>query len=187
VGGGHRLADGNLLDPEYFENGGPPVPDFHGGDENFRSIDYMAIPTAPMQTLSVLILDGVLDRHPDLKIGVMEQGASWVPSWMRYLDSSFDAFRKREERLQKLALRPSEYIKRQVRVTPYPSEDVGWIVENSGDEICLFSSDYPHVEGGRNPIKRFEASMENLSEAQKQAFYHDNFVDLMGAGLPSRS
>ena len=185
VGGGHRLADGNLLDLEYFENGGPPVPDFHGGDENFRSIDYMAIPTAPMQTLSVLILDGVLDRHPGLKIGVMEQGASWVPSWMRYLDSSFDAFRKREERLQKLSLRPSDYVKRQIRVTPYPAEDVGWIVENSSDEICLFSSDYPHVEGGRSPIKRFEASMESLSEAQKQAFYHDNFVDLMGAGLPS--
>ena len=185
VGGGHRLADGNLLDLEYFENGGPPVPDFHGGDENFRSIDYMAIPTAPMQTLSVLILDGVLERHPALKIGVMEQGASWVPSWMRYLDSSFDAFRKREERLQKLSLRPSEYVRRQVRVTPYPAEDVGWIVENSGDEICLFSSDYPHVEGGRNPIKRFEANMDRLSEAQKHAFYHDNFVDLMGAGLPS--
>ena len=183
VGGGHRLADGQLLDPEYFENGGPYVPDFHGGDENFRSVDYMAIPTAPMQTLSVLILDGVLERHPRLKIGVMEQGASWVPSWMRYLDSSFDAFRKREERLQKLSMRPSDYVRRQIGVTPYPEEDVGWIIANSGDEICLFSSDYPHVEGGRNPIKRFEASMQNLSEPQKQAFYHDNFADLMGAGL----
>ncbi|MDG2333462.1 MAG: amidohydrolase family protein [Myxococcota bacterium] len=183
VGGGQRLADGQLLDPEYFENGGPPVPDFHGGDENFRSVDYMAIPTSQMQTLAVLILDGVLERHPDLKFGVLEQGASWLPSWMRFLDSAFDAFHKREERLQALSLRPSEYVRRQVRVAPYPSEDVGWIIENSADEICLFSSDYPHVEGGRNPIKRFEASMERLSEAQKDAFYYTNFIDLMGAGL----
>jgi predicted TIM-barrel fold metal-dependent hydrolase len=183
VGGGHRLVDGQLLDPEYFKNGGPAVPDFHGGDENFRSVDYMAIPTSPMQTLSVLILDGVLERHPDLKVGVMEQGASWLPSWMRYLDSAFDAFRKREERLQRLSLRPSDYVHRQIRVTPYPSEDVGWIIANSGEDICLFSSDYPHVEGGRNPIKRFEASMESLSESAKNGFYHDNFIDLMGAGL----
>ena len=51
--------------------------------------------------------------------------------------------------------------------------------------MCLFSSDYPHVEGGRNPIKRFEASMAaaGTTEAQKQAFYCDNFVDLMGKGL----
>jgi predicted TIM-barrel fold metal-dependent hydrolase len=68
-------------------------------------------------------------------------------------------------------------------VTPYPAEDIGWIVEQSGDEICLFSSDYPHVEGGRNPIKRFEATLGRLSDAQKQGFYFDNFVDLMGDAL----
>jgi predicted TIM-barrel fold metal-dependent hydrolase len=185
VGGGLRAADNRLLDPDYFANGGPPVPDFHGGDENFRSVDYMAIPTAPMQTLATLIFDGVLDRFPALRFGVIEQGASWVPSWMRFLDSAFEAFRKREERLQRLTLRPSEFVRRQVRVTPYPAEDVGWIVREAGDEICLFSSDYPHVEGGRNPIKRFEESMQALSPAQKQGFYCDNFADLMGRGLAS--
>jgi predicted TIM-barrel fold metal-dependent hydrolase len=185
VGGGLRAADHRLLDPDYFENGGPPVRDFHGGEENFRSVDYMAIPTAPMQTIATLIFDGVLERFPELRIGVIEQGASWVPSWMRFLDSAFEAFRRHEERLQKLSLRPSDFVRRQVRATPYPAEDVGWIVRNAGDEVCLFSSDYPHVEGGRNPIKRFEESMGDLSEAQKQRFYCDNFVDLMGRGLPS--
>ena len=185
VGGGIRAADNALLDRDYFENGGPRVPDFHGGDENFRSIDYMAIPTAPMQTLATLIFDGVFDAFPTLKFGVIEQGASWMPSWMRFMESAFEAFRKNEERLQKLALRPSEYVRRQVRATPYPAEDVGWTVENAGDEVCLFSSDYPHVEGGRNPIKRFEESMGPLSESQKQRFYVDNFVDLMGRGLAS--
>jgi predicted TIM-barrel fold metal-dependent hydrolase len=184
VGGGLRLADGKLLDPDYFSNGGPAVPDFHGGDENFRSVDYMAIPTAPMQTLATMIFDGVLDRFPRLRIGVIEQGASWLPSWMRFMDSAYAAFRKREDRLQKLSMLPSEFVKRQVRVTPYPAEDVGWIVEQSGDEVCLFSSDYPHVEGGRDPIKRFEASLESLTETQKRRFYVDNFADLMGDGLP---
>ena len=69
--------------------------------------------------------------------------------------------------------------------TPYPTEPVGWIVEQAGPEICLFSSDWPHVEGGRNPVKRFEESMAGLGEAVKQRFYCDNFVDLMGAGLPA--
>jgi predicted TIM-barrel fold metal-dependent hydrolase len=184
VGGGHRLADGKLLDPEYFDNGGPPVPDFHGGDENFRSVDYMAIPTAPMQTIATMIFDGVLERFPRLRLGVIEQGASWVPSWMRFMDSAYHAFGKREERLQKLSMLPSEYVRRQVRVTPYPAEDTGWIIANSGEEICMFSSDYPHVEGGRDPIKRFETSLRDTAEAAKQRFYFDNFVDLMGAALP---
>ncbi|UCE86724.1 MAG: amidohydrolase family protein [Deltaproteobacteria bacterium] len=178
VGGG-----GRLLDPDYFENGLPAVKDFHGGEENFRSIDYMAIPFPPMQTVATLILDGVLDRLPRLKIGIIEQGASWLPGWMRQLDSAQAAFQRNEERLQKLSLRPSEFVRRQVRVTPYPSEDVGWIISQAGEETCLFSSDYPHVEGGRNPVKRFEASMQGLPERARQRFYCDNFVDLMGAAL----
>ena len=88
---------------------------------------------------------------------------------MRQLDSAFDAFRKNEERLRKLALRPSEYVRRQVRATPYPTEPVGWIIENAGDEVCLFSSDYPHVEGGRNPIKRFEDSLTATSRGGEAA------------------
>ena len=178
VGGG-----GELLDPTYFENGLPPVPDFHGGAENFRSVDYMAIPFPPMQTLATMIIDGVLERFPRLKIGVIEQGASWLPGWMRQLDSAGEAFAKNELRLQKLSLRPSEYVRRQVRVTPYPAEDVGWIIEQAGPELCLFSSDYPHVEGGRNPIKRFEATMGDVSADAKQRFYCDNFLDLMGSAI----
>jgi uncharacterized protein len=178
VGGG-----GRLLSPAYFENGLPPVPDFHGGDANFRSIDYMAICYPPMQTLATLIIDRVLDRFPRLKIGVIEQGASWVPGWMRAMDSAHTAFYKNEERLKKTSLKPSEFVRRQVRVTPYPHEDTGWIIANSGEEVCLFSSDYPHVEGGRNPLKRFEASLAGTSPAAKQRFYFDNFVDLMGEGL----
>ena len=180
VGGG-----GKLLEDAYFNNGLPPVPDFHGGDDNFKSIDYMAIAYPPMKALTALIVDRVLDRFPDLKFGVIEQGASWVPGWMRNMDSAHNAFYKNEERLQKMSLRPSEFVKRQVRVTPYPHEDAGWIIANAGDEVCLFSSDYPHVEGGRHPIKRFETSMAaaGTTELQKQRFYCDNFVDLMGAGL----
>jgi predicted TIM-barrel fold metal-dependent hydrolase len=72
-----------------------------------------------------------------------------------------------------------------VRATPYPAEDAGWIIANAGPEVCLFSSDYPHVEGGRHPIQRFEASLGETPEAHKQRFYCDNFVDLMGSALPS--
>lgn len=180
VGGG-----GPLLSPDYFVNGMPPVPDFHGGDGNFRSVDYMAIPYPPMQTLATMIFDRVLDRYPRLKFGVIEQGASWLPGWMRAMDSAHTAFIKNEDRLKQMSLRPSEFVRRQVRVTPYPAEETGWIIANSGDEVCMFSSDFPHVEGGRNPLKRFEDAMSATSEASKRRFYCDNFIDLMGNGLAS--
>lgn len=177
VGGEHKM------NVDYHNNGLPQVLDFHGGAENFTSTSYMTIPLSLWQTMSVLIIDGVLDRHENLKFGAIELGASWVPSWMRFMDSGAAAFMKGEDRLKKLSATPSEIVRRQFRVTPYPHEPTGWIVENSGPEVCLFSSDFPHVEGGRNPLKRFGESLEGISEANQRRFYRDNFIDLMGAGL----
>jgi predicted TIM-barrel fold metal-dependent hydrolase len=176
----HVGGTGDLIDPSYFNNGLPIPPDFHGGEENFRSVDYMGIPVPPAQTLATMIFDGVLERFPELRIGVIEQGAIWVPSWLRQMESAFEAFHKHEERLRELSLRPTEYVKRQVRFTPYPTEDVGWIIDQAGPEVVLFSSDFPHVEGGRRPVERFEASLGDASDEVRDAFYRDNFLDLMG-------
>jgi predicted TIM-barrel fold metal-dependent hydrolase len=177
----HVGGTGELISPNYFINGLPVPPDFHGGDENFRSVDYMGIPVPPAQTLATLIFDGVLERFPGLRIGVIEQGAIWVPSWLRQMESAFEAFRRHEDRLAALSLRPSDYVHRQVRFTPYPTEDVGWIIEQGGPDLVMFSSDYPHVEGGRKPVERFEASLGKAGDGVRQAFYVDNFLFLMGA------
>jgi predicted TIM-barrel fold metal-dependent hydrolase len=176
------------MSTDFFDNGLPPVPDFHGGDTNFKSIDYLSIPLPVMQTLNALIIDGVLMRYPSLRIGVIELGATWVPGWMRSLDSAHEAFRKNESRLQEMDLKPSEYVQRQVRVTPYPHEDTGWTIANAGDDVCMFSSDFPHVEGGRNPIARFERSMDaaGIGSVARERFYVENFTDLLGPVLDRR-
>ncbi len=177
VGGEEKLKS------DYFENGLPRVKDFHGGEENFTSVSYMAIPLAVIQTLAALIIDGVLDRFPRLKFGAIELGASWLPGWMKSMDSAHLAFFKNEERLHRLSARPSEIVQRQVRVTPYPHEDAGWLIRESGPQTILFSSDFPHVEGGRNPLKRFNDSLAGTAPELIDRFYADNFIDLMGEGL----
>ena len=101
------------------------------------------------------------------------------------MDSALGAFRKNEERLQALSLRPSEYVRRQVRVTPYPHEDTGWIIANTGPDVCMFSSDYPHVEGGRHPLKRFAEATQDCSDDELHGFYTANMEDLMGPHLPA--
>lgn len=97
-----------------FNNGPPRVKDFHVGEENFTSLSFMPIPHSVQITLAALIFDGVLDRYPRLKFGAIELGASWIPSGMRFMDSAAAAFIKNEPRLQKLTLKPSEFVQRQV-------------------------------------------------------------------------
>ena len=182
-----HVGDASRVMPAAHKNNGlPSVPDFHGGDENFRSISYMAISAGPQQALSMLVFDGVLERFGGLKVGVIELGAVWLPGFMRQLDSAFEAFARHEERLQKLTLKPSEYLTRQVRVTPYPTEPTGWIIEQAGPEVCMFSTDYPHVEGGRNPFGRFERETQHVADDVMNRFYRRNFEDLMGSNIQQR-
>ena len=173
VGGG-----GRLLDPA-FHNNDMPVTDHLGGGENVRSKDYLAINHSPEVFLGVLILDGLFDRFPNLRGGCIEQGAGWVVSWVHQLDHAQRAFRRTEEPLQRLQAKPSEYVRRHLKFTPYPGEPVGWMVEQAGPELFMFSTDYPHPEGGRDPLAKFEATMTDLGEAERGRFYAGNMAELL--------
>lgn len=183
----HVGGENDMFNDDYFQNGHPIPPDFHGGEENFRSISYMGIPHAAQLTLSTMIFDGVLDKFPSLRFGAIELGAIWLPSWIKQMEAAYEAFARHEDRVRALELRPTDYVQRQIRATPYPTEDVGWLTEQLGPEICLFSTDYPHVEGGRRPFERFEASLGDADETVRQRFYSDNFIDLMGTAMSALS
>ena len=177
IGGGR-----SQISRAWHRNGHPRPVDIHGGGENLRSKDLPFVHQAAETFLGVLALDGVFQRHPDLRVGAIELGAAWVPSLLDRLDYAARTFR-REPLLQELELAPSEYLRRQVRFTPFAGEDVGALIAASGPELYLFSSDYPHPEGTRDPIGRFEASLDehDIDAAARQAFYEDNYRHLVGA------
>jgi len=174
VGGG-----GRLLDPA-FHNNAMPVTDHLGGGENVRSKDFLAISHSPEVFMGTLVLDGLFDRFPELRGGCIEQGAGWVVSWLHHLDHAQRAFQRTEEPLRRLAARPSEYVRRHLKFTPYPGEPVGWMMEQAGSELFMFSTDYPHPEGGRDPMAKFEATLETVDERDKDLFYRGNMAQLLG-------
>jgi predicted TIM-barrel fold metal-dependent hydrolase len=174
VGGGGRLLD------RAFHNNGMPVTDHLGGGENIRSKDFLAISNSPSLFLGALILDGHFDRFPDLRGGAIEEGASWVVSWLHQLDFAQRAFRRTEKPLNELAMRPSDYVRKHLKFTPFPGEPVGWMIEQAGPELFMFSTDYPHPEGGRDPKAKFEDTMATVSETDRERFYFGNMAELLG-------
>jgi predicted TIM-barrel fold metal-dependent hydrolase len=174
VGGG-----GRLLDPA-FHNNAMPVTDHLGGGENIRSKDFLAIHHSPELFLGALIYDGLFDRFPKLRGGCIEQGAGWVVSWMHHLDYGRRAFRRTEEPLRKLELAPSDYVRRHLKFTPFPGEPVGWMIEAAGPELFMFSTDYPHPEGGRDPLAKFEETIGDVTEADQHRFFYENMLELLG-------
>ena len=174
--GGARLN----VAPSLHDNGLPPVTDFLGGGENIRSKDSIALSHAPELFLTCMAMDGVLDRFPRLRGAAIELGAVWVPAMLAKLDLATRNFRKSEPQLNAMELSPREYIHRQVWFTPFPGEPVGAMIDQAGEDLFLFSSDYPHPEGTRDPLGRFEATMADVPDSGRDAFYSGNFADLMG-------
>jgi uncharacterized protein len=175
----HIGGDRRGLRRQFHENG-RPVSDFLGGGENIRGKDYMVLHHSPEAFLSALVLDGVFEQHPGLRGGVIELGAMWVVPWLRRLDLCQATFGKGEPAMRDLPLKASEYVHRQLKFTPFPTEDVGWLIEQCGDDLFLFSSDYPHPEGTKDPLGRFEATMAGVSDEARERFYSRNYAELLG-------
>jgi uncharacterized protein len=126
-----------------------------------------------------LVFDGVFERFSRLRGGVIELGAGWVPQYLRTLDLSQKIFKRTDPSVAALPIRASEYIRRAVKFTPFPGEDVGGLIQDAGADLFMFSSDYPHPEGTDDPIGRFERTMKEISEDAKTKFYSGNFQKMM--------
>jgi predicted TIM-barrel fold metal-dependent hydrolase len=127
---------------------------------------------APQNYLATLIYGGVLERHPTLRVGVIETGAQWLGPLAEVLDQRVGLSR----RTRSLPVRPSEYLRRQVRVTPFPWEPVGAYIERWGlAEVLAFSTDFPHPEGGTQPVTEILESLR-MVDAASPSLVQDIFV-----------
>ena len=133
-----------------------------------------------VETLSSLIFDNLFGRFPNLRVLVAEHGASWVPHTLAHMDKSRGMGRNGPWIGGKLVDRPSVIFNEFVRVTPYPEDDIPWIVQNlAGDASCLvMGSDFPHAEGLAEP-RDFEKLLEPLSPVTRRAIMRDNASRLL--------
>ena len=125
----------------------------------------MAIPFPPMQTLATMIFDRVFDHFPRLKVGVIEQGAVWLPSWMRQMESALEAFAKTEERLRQLAAAPER-----VRAPPDPRHavsDRAGRLDHRAEPATRCACSRPTIRTSKAAAirsRRFEASLEGCAK-----------------------
>lgn len=109
---------------------------------------HTGIAQAWQSQLISLVVGGVFEKFPDLRVAMVESSWTWLPHLMWRFDHNFRSLRREVPWVKRL---PSEYIRDQVKFTTQPME----IVENpdhlyqmfemvGNDEFLMFSSDYPH-------------------------------------------
>jgi len=131
--------------------------------------------------ITTLVLGGVFDRHQNLRFGVQEFGAHWVGPLAENMDRYYahtpfptDIGERR------LKMKPSDYIRKHVRVAPFYFEPVGQYIDRYGfEDVYCFATDFPHYEGGRKPMEDFAASLAGQKEETVRKFMVENAKYIM--------
>jgi predicted TIM-barrel fold metal-dependent hydrolase len=123
--------------------------------------------------LGAMVLGGVFERFPELRVGVVECGAHWVGPLAEKLDLWSSQF---GSRLESLSMLPSAYLSRNVRVTPFFFEPVGMYFKRYPQlsDVYCFGSDFPHVEGGKRSKQGFMDRLRPLGEDVVDRFFVRN-------------
>jgi predicted TIM-barrel fold metal-dependent hydrolase len=118
--------------------------------------------SASCQTaVTSLVIEGVFERFPRLKVVMIEGGFGWLPALSWRLDKLFERMRSEVPHLKK---KPSEYIREHIWVTTQPMEEpqdrrqLFDIMEWIGWDRLLFASDYPHWDFD-DPFRAFPAGL----------------------------
>ena len=160
------------FDPAWYES------DPEAGD---RLLDSVFLWAAPAIALSDLILNGTFERHPDLRIGVIELSAGWVPMFLLNIDGANDFYVLRHGPMYPLKDRPSQYFLRHVRVAALAYERPDRLIRHLGDNTFMFGSDWPHSEGIADPVGDYERHVgDRLTDTARAQLFGGNLEWLLG-------
>jgi len=138
----------------------------------FRSMVMSNRPIHDM--MAAMVCHGALSRFPDLRIGTIENGGTWV----RPLLEEFEGIYKKMP--QEFTEHPVETFKRNVYVNPFWEDELDRLVELMGADRLLFGSDYPHPEGLADPIGYADDLPSAMPDADVAKIMGGNLAGLLG-------
>jgi predicted TIM-barrel fold metal-dependent hydrolase len=130
-------------------------------------------PMEQMMALLALIEGGVLENHPQLRVGFLESGCGWLPYWLWRLDREYEDLRW--EVGDRVKMKPSEYFRRQCFIAVEPSEIyLPKLLEELGSDNLIFGSDYPHMDHNPSIVADMVVLEEQLSKPVLEKILWDN-------------
>jgi len=169
----HGGGEGDFLATREWRN----APAFNGYQQ-YAEFDFdpwsMSVYHLPSQNfITALVLGGVFEKHPKLRFGAAELGSHWVGPMVAGMDLVHRSFRKSSGNpLKRL---PSDYVRSNVRVSTLYYEEIDeWIEQYGLEDVLCFSTDYPHIEGGKDVLARYGKRLERLGDKVMEKFFVSN-------------
>jgi len=137
-------------------------------------------PMEQMMALLALIEGGVLERHPQLRIGFLESGCGWLPYWLWRLDEEYQV--TPWEVKDRVRLMPSEYFRRQCFIAVEPSEPyLSRLIDYIGSDNIIFGSDYPHMDHKPDIVSQVLKLEKDLAKETVEKILADNPTRFYGS------
>ena len=122
-----------------------------------------------MTAAVALLLGGVLERHPALRVAFLESGTGWLPYWLARLDDHRDWMHETE--CAELSLAPSEYFARQCVISSDPEDVLApFTIASVGADHVMWASDFPHPDAAfPDAVDEFLEIVPELDDASRRA------------------
>jgi len=118
-----------------------------GGDRftTFVERHLCSHPMEQMTAFASLVVGGALERHPAMRVALLESGTGWLPYWLHRLDEH--AHWLADTECAHLTLKPSEYFGRQCVISTDPDDDLAaHAISTVGADHVVWASDFPHPD-----------------------------------------
>src|SRR5579863_2359120 len=134
----------------------------------------MSIIQDPRQALTTMMVDGVFERFPRLRVATVEAMAGWVGEWLERVDYRYKYMGHTSQMKRPIG----EYFTRNIWVSADPEEKMfKYIVQFAGDDKFFIGSDYPHAEGFVHPVEKTRAQLKDLPAASVDKILSKNARD----------
>ncbi len=144
------------------------------GGEEAVSPYFLLVAHIPAETFLIsAVMGGLFERFPNLRFGMFEFGTDWIGPTVKRMDA-WASFLTKVAGVR-YSLKPSEFVRRNVRTSPFFHEDFAATAEQYGlHEIFCVMTDYPHLEGGRNPFGSYMKTASRLGSKFTNDFFQEN-------------
>ena len=151
-----------------------------------RGLDHaLGFPCDNMATMGHFIFAGILDRFPELRLGILESNVGWVPFWLGRMDGHTHGRNSvMGNAVERLPMLPSEYFKRQITVTCDSDESaLSYAVEHLNGDNIAWNTDYPHPDAPKPENALPDLDAQQISDEAKGKILWDNAVTLFGSRI----
>jgi predicted TIM-barrel fold metal-dependent hydrolase len=139
-------------------------------------------PFEQMMAMGPFLSEGILERHPKLRVAFLEGNCSWLPWLLWRLDEHYELFGDTDS--PDMKMKPSEYFKRQCYVSVDCEESpVKYAIDYIGNDNIIFSTDFPHIDA-QFPDSSNHFLELPITEEDKRKILWDNCAKFYGVQVP---